>query len=348
MPSTSPLLRLDPNGLFCESGGFYIDPWQPVTRALVTHGHADHARRGCGAYLAAAPGLPILRRRIGMEAAIQGIPYGERLRLGDVTVSFHPSGHILGAAQILLERAGERWIAAGDYKRQSDPTCEGFEPIGCDTFITEATFGLPIYRWGETAEEAREVLAWWEENRAAGRASVLFCYALGKAQRVLAELAALTDRTVYVHGAVEPLAECYRQEGVRMLPTRRVAETVRGHSFAGELVLAPTSAAGSTWMRRFGDASTGFVSGWMLVRGARRRRGFDRGFVISDHADWPALLQTIRESGARRVLTTHGFTDSLSRYLREQGIESQMLSTPYGDEEDPEAAATSGAGSAES
>lgn len=336
MPPNTLLLRLDADGLFCERGGFYIDPWHPVDRALITHGHADHACRGCGAYLAATPGVSILGRRLGPGAAIQGIAYGDRLRLGEVTVSFHPSGHILGGAQILLECEGERWIAAGDYKREVDPTCEEFEPVACDTFITEATFGLPIFRWGNTATEVQELFAWWEDNRAAGRASVLFCYALGKAQRVLAELAIYTDHPIYVHGAVEPLAECYRQEGVRLLPTRRVADTLRGHSFAGELVLAPTSAAASTWMRRFGEAATAFASGWMRVRGTRRRRGYDRGFVISDHADWPGLLGTIRESGAHRVLTTHGFTEVLAQYLREQGIKSQVLSTPYGDEEDEE------------
>lgn len=332
-PLSTPLLHLDDNGLFCESGSFYIDPWKPVERALITHGHSDHARRGCVSYLAALRGVPILKHRLGQDAAVQGIAYGERLRLGEITVSFHPSGHILGAAQILLERGSERWVAAGDYKRQADPTCEALEPVTCDTFITEATFGLPIYRWGDASVEAREILSWWEENRAVGRASVLFCYALGKAQRLLAELAVYTEQPVYVHGAIEPLVECYRQQGVKMLPTRRVAEIPQGHSFSGELVLAPTSAGASTWMRRFGDASTGFASGWMRVRGIRRRRGFNRGFVISDHADWPGLLSTIRESGAHRVLTTHGFSDSLAHYLRDQGIEAQVLSTPYGDED---------------
>ncbi|HEX2642372.1 MAG TPA: ligase-associated DNA damage response exonuclease [Thermoanaerobaculia bacterium] len=336
MSPPPPLLRVTSEGLYCEAGGFYIDPWKPVEKALITHGHGDHARWGSAAYLTAESGVPVLRRRLAPDARIEGLPFGDSLRLGDVTVSFHSAGHVLGSAQIRVERGGERWIASGDYKRQSDPTCAEFEPVPCDTFITEATFGLPIYRWRETADEARDLLAWWEENERDGRASVLFCYALGKAQRVLGELAFLTDRTVYLHGAAAHLTELYRQAGVRMLPTRRVGEMPRGHSFAGELILAPTSASRSTWMRRFGNAGTAFASGWMRVRGHRRRRGYDRGFVISDHADWPGLLQTIEETGASQVLVTHGYTDSLSRYLRDKGVDAKPLATPYGEEEEGE------------
>jgi len=325
----TPLLRTDDRGLFCEAGGFYIDPWKPVERAVISHGHGDHARWGSGAYLGAAASLPILRRRLGEAAVIEGVPFGEPVRIDGVTVSFHPAGHILGSAQVRVERGGEVWVFSGDYKRAADPTCEAFEPVPCDVFITEATFALPIYRWDPASEVAREVWEWWEANREAGRASVLFCYALGKAQRILGELARFTDRTVFVHGSLEPLNECYRAAGISMLPTRPVSEMARGQSFAGELILAPPSAGGSTWMRRFGAAGTAFASGWMRVRGTRRRRGFDRGFVISDHADWPDLLRTIAETGASRVLTTHGYADSLARYLREQGRAAGTLSTPF-------------------
>lgn len=331
----SPLLRTDDRGLFCEAGGFYIDPWKPVERAVISHGHGDHARWGSGAYLGAAASLPILRRRLGESAVIEGAPFGEPVRIDGVTVSFHPAGHILGSAQVRVERGGEVWVFSGDYKRAADPTCEAFEPVPCDVFITEATFALPIYRWDPASEVAREVWEWWEANREAGRASVLFCYALGKAQRILGELARFTDRAVFVHGSLEPLNECYRAAGIAMLPTRPVSEMARGQSFAGELILAPPSAGGSTWMRRFGQAGTAFASGWMRVRGTRRRRGFDRGFVISDHADWPDLLSTIAETGAGRVLTTHGYADSLARYLREQGRAAGTLSTPFqGETED--------------
>jgi putative mRNA 3-end processing factor len=325
----TPLLRLDDRGLFCEAGGFHVDPWRPVERAVISHAHGDHARPGSAAYLAAAPGVPLLQRRLGEDARIEGVPYGRKVRIGEVDVSFHPAGHVLGSAQIRVERDGEVWVFSGDYKRQADPTCEAFEPVRCHAFITEATFALPIYRWDEPAAVARSVLAWWDEGRAQERASVLFAYSLGKAQRLLAELALLTDRAVWTHGAVEALTEAYRQAGVRMLPTRPVAEKRRGESFAGELVIAPPSAAGSTWMRRFGAASTGFASGWMRVRGTRRRRAVDRGFALSDHADWPELLRTVGETGAERVLTTHGYAEPLARFLREHGLEAAALAAPF-------------------
>jgi putative mRNA 3-end processing factor len=334
MPSSSsPLLRIDDRGLFCEAGGFHIDPWKPVERAVISHGHGDHARPGSGRYLAAAPSLPILEKRLGSGARIETAPFGETVRVRDVAVSFHPAGHILGSAQVRVERGGEVWVFSGDYKRAADPSCEPFEPVRCHTFITEATFGLPIYVWDDTGAVAREILAWWEGNRALDRPSVLFCYALGKAQRILAELARLTDRPVWVHGAIETLTRCYRQAGIALLPTRRVGETVKGQPFVGELVLAPPASGSSLWMRRFGRAATAFASGWMRVRGTRRRRGVDRGFVISDHADWPDLLRTIADTGASRVLTTHGYSETLARYLRQQGLEAGTLATPFEGEE---------------
>ncbi|MCY1074936.1 ligase-associated DNA damage response exonuclease [Archangium lansingense] len=331
-----PLVTVTPDGLFCPPGNFHIDPWRPVARALITHAHGDHARWGSQRYLGASPSLDLLHKRLGPDANISTLGYGERLSLGEVTVSFHPAGHVLGSAQIRIEHRGEVWVVSGDYKRDPDPTCLPFEPERCDTFITEATFALPIYRWDDTRLVAEEVLRWWDGNREAGRASVLFCYALGKAQRLLAELARLTDREVLVHGATHALVECYREAGVRMLPTRPVSELEKGTSYAGALVLAPPSAAGSTWMRRFGEHETGFASGWMRVRGNRRRRGYDRGFVLSDHADWQSLLRTAKETGASRILVTHGSSDTLARYLRENlGLDAAPLSTPFeGETED--------------
>ncbi|PTL82031.1 ligase-associated DNA damage response exonuclease [Vitiosangium sp. GDMCC 1.1324] len=331
-----PLVTVTPDGLYCPAGGFHIDPWRPVARALITHAHGDHARWGSERYLGASPSADLLRKRLGPDANISTLGYGERLSLGEVTVSFHPAGHVLGSAQIRIEHHGEVWVVSGDYKRDPDPTCAPFEPVRCDTFITEATFGLPIYRWDDTRLVAAEVLRWWDSNREAGRASVLFCYALGKAQRILAELARLTDRVVLVHGATHALVESYREAGVSMLPTRPVAELEKGTSYAGALVLAPPSAAGSTWMRRFGEYETGFASGWMRVRGNRRRRGHDRGFVLSDHADWPGLLRTAKETGASRILVTHGSSETLARYLREHlGLDAAPLSTPFeGETED--------------
>ncbi|MEM9555754.1 MAG: ligase-associated DNA damage response exonuclease [Acidobacteriota bacterium] len=330
------LLQTDSHGLACKAGGFWVDPWRPVEHAVVTHAHADHARPGSARYLAAEASVPMLRRRLGDDAVIEGVPWGEPVQLGDALVSFHPAGHIRGSAQVRIEVDGVVWVVSGDYKRDADPTCETFEVVPCDVFVTEATFGLPIYRWPPTDEVAADVLDWWLDCRAHDRAAVLFCYALGKAQRLLAELhrqvARRTDLPtgfeprVFVHGALVALTDLYRAEGVAMLDTVPVADTDQGTSFAGALVLAPPSAGGSTWMRRFGRAATGFASGWMRVRGMRRRRSVDRGFILSDHADWPGLLRTIEETGARRVLTTHGQSAVLARYLREaHGLEATPL-----------------------
>ena len=329
------VVRSAPPGLRCEAGGFHVDPWDATPVAVVTHAHGDHLRPGSDRYLCAAPSVPFVRKRLGADVRVEGVPYGEPVRLGDTRVSFHPAGHVLGSAQVRIEAGGEVWVVSGDYKRAPDPTCAPFEVVPCDVFVTEATFALPIYRWEEPAAVVGQILAWWNANREAGVASVLFCYAMGKAQRLLAELAALTDRPVLVHGAVEGLVELYRLAGVRMLPTLRVSETAKGRSFAGELILAPPSAGGSTWMRRFGPArQTAFASGWMRVRGMRRRKGVDRGFAFSDHADWPALLRTVAETGARRVLVTHGYSDELSRYLSEGGIAASALATAYEGEGD--------------
>lgn len=322
------LVRATDTGLACAAGGFHIDPWRPAETALITHAHADHARPGSRVYYAAAPGVGLLRKRLGAEADIRPVEWGERRVFGATTVSFHPAGHVLGSAQIRIEGEQGVWVVSGDYKRDPDPTCAPFEVVPCDTFITEATFALPVYRWKPGHETAAEIHDWWQGNAAAGRPSVLFCYALGKAQRVLAELTAFTDEPVYVHGAVDALVEVYREAGVAMLPTEKV-DLRRREDYAGRLVVAPPGAAGSTWMRRFRQASTGFCSGWMRIRGQRRRRGYDRGFVLSDHADWPSLLSTIEETGATRVLATHGHTDALVRLLRERGVDAAALATAY-------------------
>jgi putative mRNA 3-end processing factor len=336
---TADLVTSRPEGLYCPAGGFHIDPWGATEQALVTHPHGDHARPGSARYLCAAPAVPFLRRRLGPDVAIEGLDYGAPRRFGATTVSFHPAGHILGSAQIRLEAAGAVWVVSGDYKRAPDPTCAPFEVVPCDVFVTEATFALPIYRWEETASVVGEILAWWDANRAAGVASVLFCYAMGKAQRLLAELGRLTERRFLTHGAVEALVGLYRESGIVLPETASVVESSprRRTSFAGELILAPPSAGGTPWMKRFGLHETAFASGFMRVRGARRRRSYDRGFVLSDHADWPALLRTIDETGARRVCVTHGHTEELARFLRERGLEAEALRTPYEGEAGAEA-----------
>jgi len=327
----SAVIELTDKGLYCAAGDFHIDPWRPVERALITHAHADHARSGHAQYWATRVSAPILYKRLGANIDLAGVEYGQTLTFGDARVSFHPAGHVLGSAQIRVEVDGEVWVASGDYKREADPTCADFEVVPCDTFITEATFALPVYRWADTAAVAADIHAWWQANAAAGKTSVLFSYSLGKAQRLLAELARFTDDTVYLHGALVPLTEIYREAGVAMLPTQPVSAQGQKADFAGCLVMAPPSAAGSRWMRRFKHHETGFASGWMRIRGNRRRRGYDRGFVLSDHADWPGLIGTIEQTGAARVLATHGRTDVLVAYLRERGLDAAPLATEYAD-----------------
>lgn len=308
-----------------------------------------------GRYYAAAAGLPMLKRRMARDADIVAVPYGERFELGGVTLSFHPAGHCLGSAQVRVEGADDVVVAAGDYKRPvspgTDPTCEPFEVVPCDTFITEATFALPIYRWDPPEDVATDIVDWWDANRAGPRerqkVSVIAAYSLGKAQRLLAlldrELARRGEarRRVFIHGALEHMIKGYRDQGVEMLPTFRVGESNRARGsvnpFRGHLVMAPPGAMAGPWIKRFGsakDVDTAFASGWMRIRGVRRRAGYDRGFVISDHADWPSLVRTCVETGAKKVLCTHGNSETLARFLRRQGVDAEPLATAYGDEED--------------
>ncbi len=326
------MLHETPAGLYCEAGDFHVDPWGPVPRALITHAHGDHARAGSASYLCADPCAPLLARRFGSSATVESIPYGQRITLGQASVSFHPAGHVLGSAQIRIEGPGGVWVISGDYKRAADPTCAPFEVVPCDTFITESTFALPIYRWDPTEQVMSELMEWWAGNRDRGLTSIAFCYTIGKAQRLLAELARVTDQPVLVHGMMVPMIDVYRDAGVRLLPTQTLVERARGTSLAGELVLAPPSARGTPWMRRLGDISDALVSGLMRVRGVRRQRAYDRGFVLSDHADWPSLLSTIDETGASRVLATHGHAEALARYLREHDVESGVIRTAWEDE----------------
>ena len=315
-------------GLYCETGDFYIDPWLPVERAVITHAHGDHARPGSAAYLAAKPGLPVLRTRLGEDAAIEGLAYGEARDIGGVKVSLHPAGHVLGSSQVRIEHGGEVWVVSGDYKLDPDPTCAPFEAVRCHTFITESTFGLPIYRWRTPGEIFADVNAWWRANAAAGRASVLFGYAFGKAQRVLASVDASIGPIV-VHGAVDVLNRGYRDCGVRLPETRMVTDFEAKKDFAGALIVAPPSAQSSPWLKRFGDYSDAFASGWMAIRGARRRRVVDQGFVLSDHADWPSLNRAIESTGAGRVFVTHGHTAPLVQWLTERGLDAHTMKTEF-------------------
>jgi putative mRNA 3-end processing factor len=340
------LVVVQPEGLYCPQGDFYIDPWRPVARAVITHAHGDHARPGHAHYLAAQASERVLKARLG-EITLQTLSYGDSVVQNDVTVSLHPAGHVLGSAQVRLEHRGEVWVISGDYKLEAEATCAPFEPLRCHTFVSESTFGLPIYRWRPQAEILLDIAAWWRRNARAQRASVLFCYAFGKAQRILAGLRAadaLDIGKLICHGAIEPLNRAYRESCVDLPPTHNVGDVSKA-DISSALILAPPSAGGTPWMRRFGNFSDGFASGWMQLRGARRRRSLDRGFVLSDHADWPGLNAAIAATGASRVIITHGQIAVMVRWLQQQGFDARAFATEFeddgGDEEaqPPEAAA---------
>ncbi len=324
------LLTFTDRGIYCAEGDFYIDPWRPVDRALVTHGHADHAHDGMRRYLATDIAAPVMRHRLG-DIALDTIRYGERRQIGGVTVSYHPAGHVPGSAQIRIERKGEVWVASGDYKTIDDGLSTPFEPVRCDAFITESTFGLPVFKWTPQAELARELNAWWAANAAEGRFSLIGAYALGKAQRILS-LADSSIGPILTHGAVENTNEVLRAQGIKLPDTIRVTPETDLKAHAGALVVATPSGLGGPWARRFGQASTAFASGWMALRGVRRRRAADRGFIMSDHADWPGLNAAIRETGASRIFVTHGYTSVFRRWLETEGYDAAVVSTEYSGE----------------
>ncbi|PZX16045.1 putative mRNA 3-end processing factor [Palleronia aestuarii] len=322
-----PLLTFTDRGIHCPEGDFHIDPWRPVDRALITHGHADHARDGMARYLATEAAAPVMRHRLG-DIALETIRYGERRRIGGVDVSFHPAGHVPGSAQIRIERGGEVWVVSGDYKVAPDGFSEPFEPVACHAFITESTFGLPVFKWRAQAEVTAEIDAWWRANSQAGRTTILGAYALGKAQRILANVDASIG-PILTHGAVENTNEVLRAQGLNLPDTIRVTPEMNPKDHPGALVLATPSALGTPWARRFGAASTGFASGWMALRGVRRRRAADRGFVMSDHADWDGLNAAIAETGAERVFVTHGYTQIFRRWLESQGYDAAIVETAW-------------------
>lgn len=322
-----PLLTFTDRGIHCPGGGFYIDPWRPVDRALITHGHADHARPGHARYLATRAAAPVMRHRLG-DIALDTIGFGETIRIGDVTVSFHPAGHVPGSAQIRVERKGEVWVVSGDYKTEDDGFCEPFETVRCHAFVTECTFGLPVFKWQPQAVVMADINRWWAETVAAGRTPVLGAYALGKAQRLLSGLNPDIG-PILTHGAVENTNAVLRAQGLPLPPTIRVDPDTKGKDHPGALVLATPSAFGSSWLNRFGEVSTAFASGWMQLRGVRRRRAADRGFVMSDHADWAGLNSAIRNTGADRIFVTHGYTAIFRRWLEDQGFDANIVETQF-------------------
>lgn len=306
-----------PEGLYCPAGDFYIDPWRPVARAVITHAHSDHGRPGMAAYWCSSTTEPLLRQRVGRESRIQGHPFGESFALGRALISLHPAGHVLGSAQIRIEVGSRVAVVTGDHNASHiHGAAEPYEPVPCDLFITESTFGLPIYRWQPWQQTLAEIHDWWRLNRAAGRTSILPCYPLGKTQRILAALDPAAG-PIGVNGAALPMLEHYHRAGVALpeviddVPGN--LDTLRGRG----LVLVSFAAREPAWLRKLQPLSFGTASGWMQVRGNRHQAGADRGFVLSDHSDWEGILQAVKASGARRVGVTHGQVHALSRYLRE-------------------------------
>ncbi|KAA9010242.1 ligase-associated DNA damage response exonuclease [Histidinibacterium aquaticum] len=321
------VLTFTDRGIYCPAADIHIDPWRPVDRALITHGHADHARPGMGRYLCTEGSAPVMRHRLG-EIDVETVRYGERVTIGGATFSFHPAGHVPGSAQIRVEVGGEVWVVSGDYKTVGDGLSEPFEPVRCHAFITECTFGLPVFTWTALPALRAQINDWWRANAAEGRACILGAYSLGKAQRLLHDLDPEIG-PILTHGAVENTNAVLREQGLALPETIRVEPETRGKDHPGAMVIAPPSALGSAWARRFPNSSTGFASGWMALRGVRRRRAADRGFIVSDHADWPGLNAAIAETGAERIFVTHGYTSIFRRWLEEQGYDAKIVETDY-------------------
>lgn len=324
------LLEMTDAGIYCRSGDFYIDPWQAVDRSIITHAHADHARPGCRNYLASKDSEGLLRLRLGSGIRLQPVAYGENTVINDVKVSLHPAGHVLGSAQIRIEHKSEVWVVSGDYKIETDATCSPFEQLKCHTFVTESTFGLPVFRWRPQTEIFADINSWWKTNQTQEKTSVLFAYSLGKAQRVIAGLDADLG-PIFTHGAVENVKQCYQQAGIPLPATRHVATVEDKNTFVGAMVVAPPTADTPAYMKKFVNASKAFTSGWMQIRGIRRRRAVDRGFVLSDHSDWSGLIDTIMASEAETVWATHGYSAEVVQYLRERGLDASQIETQFSD-----------------
>lgn len=322
------LIELNKNGIYCSEADVYIDPWRSVPKALITHGHSDHARYGHKSYLCSTYSVPILKHRLGPNINISGLKYGEQISVNGVKISFHPAGHIIGSAQIRLEGKGEVWVITGDYKIENDGISEPYEPVKCTHFITESTFGVPVYKWKHQSKVMEEINSWWQENQDLGKTTIITAYSLGKAQRLLQNIDASIGK-IYCHGAIAKMNQAIIDSGIHLEETYLIEGESKPKNFEGTLIMAPPSALGSNWMKRFKNVSVGIASGWMMLRGARRRRGADRGFVLSDHCDWDGLNQAIEATGAENIYPTHGYTQIYARWLREQGYNAQPLETEF-------------------
>ena len=324
------LIEFTNKGLYCPPAKVYIDPWKKVNYAMITHGHSDHARWGHKHYLCTHSSVPILRHRLGLEMNIQGIAYGEVLNINGVNFSFHPAGHITGSAMIRVEHKGEIWVVSGDYKIEDDGLAEAFEPVPCHHFITECTFGLPVYRWKPQQDIVDDINQWWHKNTGDNRPSLITAYSLGKAQRILSSIDPSIG-PIYTHGAIHEMNKVYDKMGLALPDHNHLKGTPKAGELNKALIIAPPGAIGSSWSKKIKNPSLGIASGWMAIRGNRRRRGGDRGFVLSDHCDWQGLLTAIKESGAQYIYPTHGNTETFSKYLNEQGYTASPVKTEFTD-----------------
>lgn len=309
------MIQFTDKGIYCVPGDFYIDPWKPVKRALITHAHSDHARMGNEHYLCHNLSLPILKLRLGAAISAEGINYGEDKYINGIKITFFPAGHIIGSAQIRLSYKGEVWVISGDYKLTDDFVSTVYEPVKCNHFITESTFGLPIYNFEEIKSVYAEINNWWAQNKTAGINTVLLGYALGKSQAVLNAL----DKSIgeiYLHGAVANVNDAFKTIEFNFPGERITPETDR-KNFNGALIMAPPSALGTPWLKKLMPYKVAMCSGWMALRGARRRRGVDRGFVLSDHCDWKQLNEAIINTGAENVYVTHGYETAFVKWIKE-------------------------------
>ena len=326
------LIEFTDKGLYCRKGDFYVDPWKPVNKAIITHAHSDHARWGSASYLCHHHTKPLLQARLG-DQSYDSIEWNEKIHLNGVIISLHPAGHMIGSSQIRIESNGEVWVVSGDYKTENDGISGKFEPIRCHTFITESTFGLPIYSWRPQAEIFSSIQEWVLKNKDAGKTSVVIAYSLGKAQRLLPCLTAVTEK-IFVHGAIWNMQEALANAGWKLPRVIRITPETSREELKGSVVIAPSSAESSPWIKRFTPYSVGVCSGWMEVRGNVRRRNVDAGFALSDHADWKGLLEAIKLTHSEQVYVTHGFQAAFSRYLNEIGISSAEVKTEFGTEDE--------------
>ncbi len=328
------LIKFTNKGIYCEQGGFYIDPWQSVDLAVTTHGHADHVKWGNKAYLCHELTRPILNQRLGPDLVIETLPYNKQVTINGVKLSLFPAGHVIGSSQIRLEYKGEICVVSGDYKVEYDGISTAFEPVKCHTFVSESTFGLPIYKWQPQGVIFKQIQNWVSDNHDKGKTSVLVAYSLGKAQRLIKNLADYCQ--IYVHNSIANLNEGFIKAGVDLPETIRITPELKKETLQQGIVIVPPVMAEGKWIKTLQQAATGVCSGWMQVRAGRRWRSADAGFALSDHADWPGLLDAIKATEAEKVFVTHGFTATFSKYLNEIGIAAEEVKTQYGNEEEEE------------